>query len=198
MELEKGQNVARMHEIFRKELKKKIAVACKFARKVSKIDPATDMYVELANDVKDTKRYVNSQKVLHLDFGYSRSSVYINNFHDFPMLIKLGLRQVLIANYGLTEHQLNSKSHQESYSGWYAQNFNRMVPHELGHYLGALNETSLEVKMGIDFYKSPDGEYFFYPFTDFKGVVKACDYKKFVVEGPENLSKGDKIIAGEI
>lgn len=172
------------------ELKYRVESAAQNARLIGAED------LKLKEDMEKQRVDMDTLETMTLEFVDTQYNVFVDNPEDYKALIMLSLRQVLIVNYGLTDEELDSEEYQEFYKDWYEENLTHHYDHEMGHYFGALNNSTLKCRLGVEFTRDEDGNVNFFPCIDFEGNVPSKVYREKILMGPDNLSKGDKIAAG--
>jgi len=177
-------------------LARKVQSACKDARTVGPIDPKTGLPPEFVKEAERERDLLKNNKEVTLRFMRKPYIVSVKASHNYPLLIKLSLRQLLKTNYGFTDEELNTEDSQKHYARWYSENLKYQTEHEFGHLLGAVKHTDLKSVLGVEFYKTQEGRYCSRPFIDFAGTVLSKTFIKYVVNAPKLLSKSDKISRG--
>lgn len=192
-----GSSITENQKLSLKALKREVGSACNRARPVTGIDPETGLCIEFLADALAENERITNNKELTFTLERYPGCVYVDNAHEYPVLVGLALRQLLKVNHHLSEKELNSEIYRQYYIEWYTQNLKHHTEHELQHYFGAKEHTTLNCFLGVEFFINPNGEYNFRPIIGFEGSVASEVYRKFVAEGPKELSKADQVIVGK-
>lgn len=91
------------------------------------------------------------------------TAVYVENMKDFPTLVELTLRQILISNYGLSDEELDGE-YKEFYKEWFETN----TRHHLNYAEQQANQMEQEslraMQIGMEFTKNEEGKINAHPY----------------------------------
>lgn len=190
-------DLVEIQERRKSNLKKQVRRACNNAITINRGERGIE--TEFVEDAREFGRYMRENKVLVFPKPSVPHVVYVENTHEYLILVRLALKQMQMMNNGLDEEQLLEKEATvPAYNEWYDTWTEKHLKHEyLEHYMGAMEYTNLKVYFGVEFFKDTTGFLSFRPVTGFEGVVNSQLFYERVAKGLDASSVLDQIILGE-
>lgn len=152
---ENNFDVKEEHKRFRKNLYRRIQRAHANAPKVTFDSETNDIreFLELANKNGQKFAKIKDEDVLELTYSTDPNCVFVEDAHNYPLLLTLAAIEILKVNENLSPSEAKRLFYEDEEAiEWFQKGLEYETAHEAGHFLGAVEFTDLTFRLGVEFF----------------------------------------------
>lgn len=115
-----------------------------------------------------------------LEFSDLFSEAHVDSMDQFPELVRLALRQILMTTLNLSEEDIDAEENKEHYMEWTEYNTRKLITQMQLFEKVVLKFPNLKIKPTIQFIKTPEGKLRCRPMLNVHGALDTQAYNQLI------------------